>query len=117
MNEVEMIQGMTDYFAVSILNSDGTDYEPVEGDVVRLGVKHDTARQAYDIIKTGVYDSEQGCFIFSFSPSDTSALKATDYGERYMYDVSLQSGSDIFTVIPPTQMLLYRAVTHLEVTP
>lgn len=116
-NEIRMVKGTTDSVSVTIIRDDGSEYTPAETDVVRLGVKYDPHQESYDIIKTGVYDSENGYFVFEFSPSDTAGMIAELYGERYWYDVSLQTASgDFYVVIQAAPFVLLSAVTVREVS-
>lgn len=116
MTELEIIQGTTNTIGVVVLNEDGSTYDPATGDTVRLGIKHDPAKSAYDVLKTGTFDTEQNCYVFTLSPADTASLPSAVYGERYWYDVSLQtSGGEFYNIIPPSIMLIYTAVTKVVI--
>lgn len=115
MNELEMIRGTTQALGIVILNEDGTEYTPQTGETVRFGMKHDPKASPYSLIKTGEYDSEQGCYVFDFSPSDTSSLTSAIYGEPYWYDVSVQtSGGELYNVIEPSLLLLFTSITGVS---
>ena len=127
-NIIELDKGTARKIYVTIYDDDGEVFVPGNGVVCKLGVKHDPGQTSYDIIKTGTYDSTDGCYViktgtydstdgcyvFTLTASDTSSLQSKLYGERYWYDVGIKmSNGDPYKPITSTPFILYSGVTDM----
>lgn len=113
-NVIELDKGTARKIYVTIYDDDGEVFVPGSGVVCKLGVKHDPDQTSYDIIKTGTYDSTDGCYVFTLTASDTSSLQAKLYGERYWYDVGIRmSNGDPYKPITSTPFVVYAGVTDM----
>lgn len=113
-NVIEFDQGTAQKISITVYDDDGEIFVPGSGVICKLGVKHDPNQTDYDIIKTGTYNSTDGCYVFTFTAADTISLHAEPYGERYWYDVGIKmSNGDPYKPITSTPFVVYAGVTDM----
>ncbi len=111
-NEIRMPRGTSASFAVKIYDSDGKPYEHNNSDVVRMGVKPDENAADYSVQKTGVYNIDNDCYIFNFTPEDTAGLPF----DRYWYDIGLQTeDGNYYMIVEASYFYIDIAITAKEV--
>lgn len=110
MNEIYLPRGTSLTLAVQIFEND-SQRAYSDGDSVRLSVKQDVESTSYSIQKNAVYDAENQCYLFTFTPEDTQDL----IFDRYWYDIGYQtSDGDFYIVIPMSEFNIIPAVTQKE---
>lgn len=106
-NTIEMTRGDTLIVTVEIMDENGHDYTPEEGDAIRFALKHaemTLGRKGYKdadplITKTIPNDS----LVLQLEPADTKGL---DFGE-YVYDIELTHASGaVDTFIANTRFII-----------
>lgn len=103
-NTISMTRGDTLRTVVDIFNSDGTPYEPVEGESIRFAVK--ASYNAKDVI---IYkDIPLDTRLLELDPSDTKNLKQPF---DYVYDIQItRANGDIDTFIAKQKLRITEEV-------
>lgn len=91
---VRIVQGTTNSFSINVIDDDGVDYTLTDSEKLFMGIKYDTMASEPAVIKEAV-SSEDGAYVVTLDPADTEGLTPG----RYFYDVSLQSGDDLYNII------------------
>lgn len=105
-NKIEIVRGTTNTFKVSIKYPDGTQYTPKKSDIAIFGVKKHPGDKDLLIVKKTTLNTD-GSAEFTINPEDTINLSC----EKYVYDVSLESGSDFYNVIEATPIYISYNIT------
>ena len=109
--EIKMIRGRTQAFALVVTDVDGSPYTLADGEVLRFGVKHMALSQDCLLVKElTAADAVDGSYVLTLTPEDTAGLPVG----HHVYDVGLQSGSHYFTIIEPSDFWLMANVTEKE---
>lgn len=110
--KISIVRGTTEYYAVSVIGSEGEPYELQTGEILRFGVKSRTDAPTYIIKKelTSEDADEDGEYPIKLEPSDTQNLP---FG-TYYYDIGLQSGDDYFSVIEASEFIVAKNITSWE---
>lgn len=109
--DMRVIRGRTESFILTVADADGGAYALADGEVLRFGVKHTASSTTYLLVKemTATDASESG-YLLTLTPEDTAEMPSG----HHVYDVGLQSGSDYYTVIEPSEFELVANVTAKE---
>lgn len=100
---IQLTRGDSLKLVVTPINSDGSDYEPEQGDTIRFAMKKSYNDQEPLIEKDIPIDT----FLLSLGPSDTKSLK---FGE-YVYDVQLtHANGDVDTYISEGTFVITKEV-------
>lgn len=102
-NEIRLTRGDTAYLSVPITNDVGEEYVMGAGDTLYLTVKKSVHDDAVAFQKIAVGGNQ-----FRIEPTDTEAL---EFG-TYKYDVQLNTGDDVFTIIPASVFKILEEVTR-----
>ena len=108
-NELRMVRGCTQTLEVRLLSVDGKPYEPLEGDVLRFGVRYDENSSAY-LLKKETAELAGGIGWFTLTPEDTIGMECGGF----KYDIGLQSGEMYHSVIPCSEFVLIPHITSKE---
>ena len=96
---ISMTRGDTLRLTITIKNPDGTDYSPVENDVVRFAAKRYFSDPAVAIHK----DVPTDTLLLHFAPADTKTLPVGSY----VYDIELtHADGDVDTFISGILILM-----------
>lgn len=91
-NTIKLTRGDSMYTEVGMVKSDGTPYEPQEGDVIRFGLKKN-ADDTECIIEKVISNDD---LILHLDPSDTKNLAI----DKYVYDIEITfANGDVDTFI------------------
>jgi len=104
-----MTRGSTHTFEVRLFGPDGSDYEPLKGDVLRFGVKYEDGFGNYLLMKQ-TQQLEGGIAWFVLNPEDTMTMEPG----RYYFDIGLQSGEMYLPVVPYSAFILEPNITSKE---
>ncbi|MCD8097010.1 MAG: hypothetical protein LUE31_03035 [Lachnospiraceae bacterium] len=100
---ISMTRGDTMKVYVAITDTNGSDYVPDDGDVLRFAAKKDYADDEPLILKDIPIDS----LLLTLEPADTKEL---DYGS-YVYDIELTtSEGEVSTVVPKGKLVITEEV-------
>lgn len=110
-NPIQFIRGDTYVVNIAVQDSLGEPYIPQMEDTVTMTVRQKDHRGVIVIQKkTGDADvvvTETG-WIITIQPSDTSGLPYRDY----VYDIQLEMGDVVQTIIPMSKFILNKEVTY-----
>lgn len=102
-NNIKLTRGDTAFLTIPINDTVADEaYEIRETDILTLSVKKNVNAKEYLFQKV-----IQGGNVFKIEPSDTKNLR---YG-TYIYDVQLNIGDDVFTIIKPSNFEVTTEVT------
>ena len=101
-NEISITRGDSASFSVTLKHEDESAYSLDPEATITFTVKKDTSQPKSLIKKTNTGDTS-----FTLAPEDTSSLK---YGE-YVYDIQLNVGEEVLTVVEPTLFTVTEEVT------
>lgn len=106
-NAITITQGDSGDVSIRIIDSDGQDYVPVEGDTVRFAVKkYYTDSEPLLVINVPI-----DTMILHFNPQDTKNLEAGPAKGRYKYDMELtRTGGLVDTFIPRADFIVLEEV-------
>ena len=104
--DIEIVRGTTNTFVVSIKYEDGTPYTPKPGDFAVFGIKKLSTDGDLLITKKATIQSD-GSAEFTILPEDTENLCCA----KYVYDISVESGSDFINVIERSVFYISNNVT------
>ncbi len=108
-NELRMIRGTTQTLEVRLLSPDGSAYKPLDGDVLRFGIRYDEDSSSY-LLKKETSELTGGIGRFMLEPEDTTLMECG----CFKYDIGLQSGDLYEMVIPYSDFVLLPNITAKE---
>lgn len=100
-SDMKLTRGDSAYFDVELIDEDDSEYTLQSGDLLTFTVKNTTMSPC------SVFSVSSSNASFHISPADTDKLR---YGE-YVYDIQLNTGQDVFTVVGPAVFELTEEVT------
>ena len=102
-SEITLTRGDTFKTIIKVLNQDGEDFQPQNGDVVRFAMKKKYKDEKPLLVK--ILDNED--LLLELTPEDTKSL---NYG-YYVYDVEITlSNGEVYTVIDRATLRLTEEV-------
>lgn len=105
---LSVVRGTTSTIRIDVTDANGTPYALGTGEVLRFGVKQDTASTDYLIRKD--ITSGTGSYLVTLTPEDTIGLAVS----QYLFDVGLQSGDNYYNIIPATVFDIQANITKKE---
>lgn len=104
-----MVRGTTQTLEVRLLGPDGSAYVPLEGDVLRFGIRYDEGSKGY-LVKKETEALQDGIGCFTLEPEDTLGMECG----CFQYDIGLQSGELYSSVVPCSDFILVPNITAKE---
>lgn len=96
MQRIEIVRGTTNTLQISVVDALGVPYNLGSSEKIMFGLKKDVKKDTVPIFQKTADIIDQGLFKVVLVPEDTENLM----DELYYYDVGLQSGNDLFNIIP-----------------
>jgi hypothetical protein len=103
---IEIVRGRTEPFEITVLDSTGALYATEDGERIIFGIKKQEHDNELLIAKAATVNSS-GLYQVTLYPEDTEQLECG----KYFFDVSLESGNDLFTIIEPMPLIMRHNVT------
>ena len=113
--KLAIVRGTSDILTV-VLTADeqGTPYKLGENEKLIFGMKRSPAAKDYVIHKAltaaEALKGADGVYVFNFKPADTIDL----YGEKYFYGIAIESGDDLYPIIPCAEFSVTDCVPEME---
>lgn len=109
---ISIIRGMTNTFNITLTDPEGNPYFLGDGEVLRFGIKRNTAERQCCIRKElTAADLKNGVYPIKLTPEDTAGLPCGGY----CYDAGVQIGEDYYIVIPCSRLEITSNVTKKAV--
>ena len=103
-NCIFLTRGDSAVLDVSVTQADGSAYTP-SGDVTLYFSVKKTVNDTEYVLQKSITNLSES---ISIEPPDTTALNCG----KYVYDVELHDGENVYTIIPPTLFTLGEEVTQ-----
>ena len=100
--KIILTRGDTATILVEVYDLDGKQYEILDTDIIKMTVRK-APKSEVSFEKTA-----DASHYFTIAPEDTSDLNSG----LYVYDVQLQSGDNIYTIVPMSYFELKSEVTY-----
>jgi len=104
--KIEIVRGTSNDFIITVFDADGREYILSSDERLVFGIKKKLDDAEAIFTKTAVNRSD-GSYAVSIEPGDTAELEPG----RYFYDVGLKSGTDFFSVIDFTPIIIQPNIT------
>ena len=107
MNQtIEIVRGRTETFEITVLDQNGALYAAEAEEKVIFGIKRKEHDDNLIFARTATVNAS-GLYQVTLYPEDTENLECG----KYFFDVGLQSGSNYFTIIDPSPLIIRHNVT------
>lgn len=106
-NDLEILAGTTVALTVSVKNATGAPRESEEGERVYFGIKSHLGEEELLLVKEAEPTEKIGEYSVAIAPTDTAEMEQG----RYVYDVTLHSGENVYSVVPPSSIYVLRGIT------
>lgn len=107
--ELRMVRGSSQVIEVRVRTPQGLPYVPLEGDVIRFGVKYDEGSGSY-LVKKETSELTDGTAYITIEAEDTIAMETGGY----KFDIGLQSGEYYFPIVKYSDFILEPNITAKE---
>ena len=98
---IELTRGDSASIVFSAVNEDGTTYTPQSGDVLKFAVANEVGANPVFVISNTYTTSTETFWTVNIAPNDTADL---DFGD-YVWDLQIESGNNVTTIIGKTDDL------------